>query len=78
MIRLGAKVKTVGNLYLGKPIPAGTKGEAIGRKSGDYGTLYIVQIGDNDFLKLAPAEIMEDTNDAPITGHPSSQIRNQP
>lgn len=59
MIRLGTKVLIVGPLYLGRVIPVGTKGMVIARKSGDSGTLYIVQVG-KDFLTLAPAELAED------------------
>ncbi len=66
MVALGSKVQIVGgDLYLGKRIPAGTVGVVVGRKHGDYGHLYLVEI-EHEIYTLAPAEFQvfqEDTKD---------------
>ena len=57
-MKLGDTIHTHGQLHLGREIPPGTEGKLIGRKSGDYGTLWLVLI-DGKIEHLASAEIEE-------------------
>lgn len=65
MLKLGDKVKTKERLFLGEWIESGTEITLVGRKSGDYGTLWIGQrgqVGDYEQPKVftfAPAELEE-------------------
>ena len=65
MLKLGDKVKVKERLYLGEWLEPGTEVTLVGRKSGEYGTLWLGQkgeVGDYELPKIftfAPAELSE-------------------
>ncbi|MDD5510619.1 MAG: hypothetical protein PHI12_07415 [Dehalococcoidales bacterium] len=65
MLKLGDKVKIEKPIYLGEWLEPGTEITLVGRKSGEYGTLWLGQKGEiEDFelpkiFTLAPGDLEE-------------------